>query len=107
MAGEGDRQDRKEATRLFVAAAVALILLVLMGFAGLTYFTGMMGEADPFSAGLGLKNAALISFAVSFVAILVMAVVSGGDAIFGELPFTIAGFLIFFVIFWLMIAWIF
>ncbi|MGK2922667.1 MAG: hypothetical protein ACSLE4_07755 [Methyloceanibacter sp.] len=107
MAGEGDRQDRKEATRLFVAAAVALILLVLMGFAGLTYFTGMMGEADPFSAGLGLKNAALISFAVSFAAILVMAVVSGGDAIFGELPFTIAGFLIFFVIFWLMIAWIF
>jgi hypothetical protein len=78
-----------------------------MGFAGLTYFTGIMGEADPFSAGLGLKNAALISFAVSFVAILVMAVVSGGDAIFGELPFTIAGFLIFFVIFWLMIAWIF
>lgn len=107
MAGEGDRQDRKEATRLFVAAAVALILLVLMGFAGLTYFTGMMGDSDPFSAGLGLKNAALISFAVSFVAILVMAVVSGGDAIFGELPFTIAGFLIFFVIFWLMIAWIF
>lgn len=107
MAGEGDRQDRKEATRLFVAAAIALILLVVMGFAGLYYFTGMMGEADPFSAGLGLKNAALISFAVSFVAILVMAVVSGGDAIFGELPFTIAGFLIFFVIFWLMIAWIF
>ena len=107
MAGEGDRQDRKEATRLFVAAAVALILLVLMGLAGLYYFTGMMGDSDPFSAGLGLKNAALISFAVSFVAILVMAVVSGGDAIFGELPFTIAGFLIFFVIFWLMIAWIF
>jgi len=107
MAGEGDRQDRKEATRLFVAAAVALILLVVMGFAGLAYFTEIMGDSDPFSAGLGLKNAALISFAVSFVAILVMAVVSGGDAIFGELPFTIAGFLIFFVIFWLMIAWIF
>jgi hypothetical protein len=39
--------------------------------------------------------------------VLVMTIVSGGDAIFGELPFTIAGFLIFFVIFWLMIAWIF
>jgi len=39
--------------------------------------------------------------------ILVMTIVSGGDAIFGELPFTLAGFLIFFVIFWLMIAWIF
>ena len=105
MVGEGDRQDRKEATRLFVAAAVALILLVLMGVAGLYYFTEVMG--DPFSAGRGLKNAALISFAVSFVAILVMVVVSGGDAIFGELPFTIIGFLLFFVIFWLMIAWIF
>ena len=46
-------------------------------------------------------------FSFSFVLILVMAVVSGGDAIFGELPFTVLGFLIFFVIFWLMIAWIF
>ena len=66
-----------------------------------------MAPSDPFSAGLGLKDAALISFGVSFVLILVMAVASGGDAIFGELPFTILGFLIFFVIFWLMIAWIF
>jgi hypothetical protein len=66
-----------------------------------------MGSSDPFSGGLGLKNAALISFGVSFAAILVMTVVSGGDAILGELPFTIAGFLIFFVVFWLMIAWIF
>jgi hypothetical protein len=107
MAGEGDRQDRREATKLFVAAAVALILLVATGAAGLYYVTTMMGEADPFSEGLGLKNAALISFAVSFVAILVMTVVSGGDAIFGELPFTIMGFLLFFVVFWLMIAWIF
>jgi hypothetical protein len=107
MAGDGDRRDRQEATRLFVAAAVALIILVALGAGGLYYFTEMLGSADPFSEGLGLKNAALISFAVSFVAILVMTVVSGGDAIFGELPFTIAGFLIFFVVFWLMIAWIF
>lgn len=105
--GEGDRQDRKEATRLLVAAAVALVLLVLLGFGGLYYAGVMMSGADPFSAGLGLKSAALISFAVSFATILVMAVVSGGDAILGELPFTIVGFLIFFVIFWLMIAWIF
>jgi len=107
MAGDADRQDRKDATRLFVAAAVALVLLAAMGAAGLYYVTTMMGESDPFAQGLGLKNAALISFGVSFAAILVMTVVSGGDAIFGELPFTIIGFLIFFVVFWLMIAWIF
>jgi hypothetical protein len=107
MVGKEDRRDRQEATRLFVAAAIALILLVAIGAGGLYYFTEVMGSSDPFAAGLGLKNAALISFGVSFVAILIMTVVSGGDAIFGELPFTIAGFLIFFVVFWLMIAWIF
>jgi hypothetical protein len=106
MPSAGDRRDRNEALRLFVAAAIALLLLIVVGGAGLYYVIGL-GASDPFSAGLGLKDAALISFGVSFVLILVMAVVSGGDAIFGELPFTILGFLIFFVIFWLMIAWIF
>jgi hypothetical protein len=105
MPSAGDRQERNEALRLLIAASIALILLIVIGGAGLYYLLGV--ESDPFSQGLGLKNAALISFGVSFVAILIMAVVSGGDAIFGELPFTIAGFLIFFVIFWLMIAWIF
>ena len=106
MPSLGDRRERNEALRLFIAAAMALLLLIVVGGAGFYYIMGI-GDADPFSAGLGLKTAALISFGVSFVAILIMAVVSGGDAIFGELPFTIAGFLIFFVIFWLMIAWIF
>jgi len=106
MPSAGDRQDRNEALRLFVVAAIALVLLILVAGAGLYYLIGL-GADDPFSAGIGLKDAALVSFGVSFVLILVMAVVSGGDAIFGELPFTILGFLIFFVIFWLMIAWIF
>jgi hypothetical protein len=106
MPSAHDDRDRKEAARLLLAAAVAILLLIVIGGAGL-YFIAGLGESDPFSAGLGLKNAALISFGVSLAVILVMAIVSGGDAIFGELPFTIAGFLIFFVIFWLMIAWIF
>lgn len=106
MPSTTDRHERKEALRLLVVAAAALLLLIAIGGAGFYYLVGL-GALDPFSAGLGLKDAALISFAVSFVVILVMAVVSGGDAIFGELPFTILGFLIFFLIFWLMIAWIF
>jgi hypothetical protein len=105
MPSAGDRQDRKEALRLFVVAAIALLLLVLIAGAGFYYLVGF--GSDPFAPGVGLKNAALVSFGVSTVLILVMAVVSGGDAIFGELPFTVLGFLIFFVIFWLMIAWIF
>lgn len=101
-----DRRDRQEATRLVAAAAAAILLLLIIAGAGLYYLVGL-GESDPFAPGLGLKNAAIVSFAVSLVVILLMAVVSAGDAIFGELPFTIVGFLIFFVIFWLMIAWIF
>jgi hypothetical protein len=106
MPGPSDRRERNEALRLLVAATAGILLLVVIGGAGLYYLIGL-GDADPFSAGLGLKTAALISFGVSLVVIVVMAVISGGDAIFGELPFTVLGFLIFFVIFWLMIAWIF
>ena len=107
MPSAEDKRDRKEATRMFAAAGIALVLLILIGAAGFYLFTDWLGASDPFSAGLGLKGAALVAFAVSFVAILVMTVVSGGDAVFGELPFTILGFLIFFVIFWLLTAWIF
>lgn len=106
MPSESDRRDRKEALRLLAAALTALLLLVLIAGAGAYYLFGL-NASDPFAPGLGLKDAAVISFAVSLVVILVMAVVSGGDAILGELPFTILGFLIFFVVFWLMIAWIF
>jgi hypothetical protein len=106
MPSPQDERDRKEAARLLLAAAIAILLLIVIGAVGIYFITGL-GDGDPFSAGLGLKGAAIVSFGVSLVLILVMAIVSGGDAIFGELPFTIAGFLIFFVIFWLMIAWIF
>ncbi len=106
MPSSHDQRDRNEATRLVLAAAIAVLLLIVIVGVGIYLIMGL-GASDPFSPGLGLKSAAIVSFGVSLVVILVMAVVSGGDAIFGELPFTIAGFLIFFVIFWLMIAWIF
>ncbi len=106
MARPSDKRERNEALRLLVAATSGILLLIIIGGAGL-YYLGGLGGGDPFSEGLGLKDAALIAFGVSFAVIVVMAVVSGGDAIFGELPFTILGFLIFFVVFWLMIAWIF
>ena len=86
MPSAHDDRDHKE-TRLLLAAAVALILLVAIVWGGIYYFVEYANFSDPFAAGLGLKNAALISFGVSLAVILVMAVVSGGDAIFGELPF--------------------
>ena len=106
MPGSHDRRDRFEASRLLLAAMIAVLLLIAIVAAGI-YFVGLLGDSDPFSPGLGLKDAAFISFGVSLAMILIMTLVSGVDAILGELPFTIAGFLVFFVIFWLMIAWIF
>jgi hypothetical protein len=108
MAAAEDRRDRKEARQLMLAVGVAVILLALL-LGGALHFLAdwFTGPGNPFSGGLGLKDAALISFGVSLAVVLVMAIVSGGDAIFGELPFTIIGFLLFFVIFWLMTAWIF
>lgn len=108
MAGAEDRRDRKEARQLMLAVGAAVILLALLLGGALYLLTDWFtGPGNPFSDGLGLKDAALISFGVSLAVILVMTIVSGGDAIFGELPFTIIGFLLFFVIFWLMTAWIF
>jgi hypothetical protein len=107
MLSAHDHRDRREATRLLLAAAIALIVLVAIVWVGIYFFVEYANFSDPFSEGLGLKTAALIAFGVSLAVILAMTIVPGGDAIFGELPFTIAGFLIFFVIFWLMIAWIF
>ena len=85
MPSAHDDRDHKE-TRLLLAAAVALIPLVAIVWGGIYYFVEYANFSDPFAAGLGLKNAALISFGVSLAVILVMAVVAGGDAIFGELP---------------------
>jgi len=79
MPSAHDDRDHKE-TRLLLAAAVALILLVAIVWGGIYYFVEYANFSDPFAAGLGLKNAALISFGVSLAVILVMAVVSGGDA---------------------------
>jgi hypothetical protein len=89
MPSAHDDRDHKE-TRLLLAAAVALLVAIVWG--GIYYFVEYANFSDPFAAGLGLKNAALISFDVSLAVILVMAVVSGGDAIFGELPSPSQGF---------------
>jgi len=48
----------------------------------------------------------VISFLVTLVVIVVMAFVAG-EGLLGELQYMIAGFAGFFVVLWLLIAWIF
>lgn len=104
MTGEADRKDRNEARR------IAIVLVVLVGLLALAAFMmlPMIGEfaATQLSPGLGMRDAAVIAF---FITVLLMVVLAfaAGDGLLGELQFVLAGFFLFFVIIWLMIAWIF
>lgn len=56
--------------------------------------------------GVGLRDAALISFVVTFLTLVVFAL-AAGDGLLGEIQFMLLGFFAFFAILWLLIAWIF
>lgn len=109
MAGPSDRDDRRESVRMAVAVAVAIVVLIAAGIVAAALFVDAFAEwsTATFEDGLGLKTAAIIAAVVSLVAIVLLTVVSGGDAILGELPFTLVGFFLFFLFFWLMTAWVF
>lgn len=108
MPGGSDREDRNEALRLFIAVVGAMAVLVLGLIAGGYFlFDWFAALSGPFEDGLGLRRAAIIAAIVSFLVAIVLTLVSGGGALIGELPFVIIGFFLFFVFFWLMLAWIF
>jgi len=79
---------------LFVAASV-LIAPMASDF-----------NANYFSEGVGLKDAAVISFFVTTLLMVVLAL-AAGDGLLGELQFMIGAFVSFFVVIWLLVAWIF
>ena len=80
---------------LLLGAATAMMLPLVAGFID-----------QHFTPGLDLRNAAVIAFFVT-VATLVVFAFAAGDGLLGELQFILGGFVSFFLIFWLFIAWIF
>ncbi len=104
MVGEFDKKDKKESKKM----AIAMISLVLLLFAALALMLPELTEMMDlhFSPGLGLKDAAVISFFVTIVLLILFAVASG-DGLLGELQFILGSFFLFFVIIWLSLAWIF
>lgn len=101
---DNDRRDRREAIRIAVGllaiAAVVAIVAVLAAPVVQVFF------AESLAPGLGVKTAFAWGFALTFVVFVVFAVVAG-DGVIGELPIILAGFLAFWAIFSLTIAWIF
>ncbi len=104
MAGDSDSKDRREART--VAIAIVVLLVLLLGVAVL--LLPQLAEISRVSLepGLGLKDAAVISFFVT-IALMVVFAIAAGDGFIGEIQFMLAGFASFFVIIWLMLAWIF
>lgn len=97
-------KDQQEAIKIVAGISVALLILVGLLVFILPEATGIMHES--LEPGLGLKDAAVIAFALTVVIFIVFAVVAG-DGLIGELQFMIGGFSGFFVFLWLMLAWVF
>jgi hypothetical protein len=101
MSDRRDIEDRKLTTRMFLGilatAVVAGVILMAVVVPAIT---------EAVAPGIGLRTAAIIAFCLTLVVIVVMAI-AAGDGLLGEIQFMLAAFGSFFVISWLMIAWIF
>ncbi len=96
--------DRQQFLKI---GGLLLGLLLLLGAATAMMMPLVAGFIDQhFTPGLDLRNAAVIAFFVT-VATLVVFAFAAGDGLLGELQFILGGFVSFFLIFWLFIAWIF
>ena len=101
---EGGRRDRREAVRIAVGL---LLLVIVLGVAAV--LAGPMLQAifyDALEPGLGTRTAFVWGFGLTFALFIVFAIVAG-DGVIGELPIMLGGFLAFWAIFSLSIAWIF
>jgi hypothetical protein len=104
MIGSSDLKDRDDSRKILLSLIVLFIVLTLSVIFIFPSFLQIISTST--SAGLGLKDSAVVSFFVSLVLVAVLAIVSG-DGLLGEVQFVLAAFFLFFIVFWLMIAWIF
>lgn len=104
MVGETDQKDKNESRKI----AIAIVTIVLLGAIGILLLLPAFSEivSSGFAPGLGLRDSAVISFFVTLVLMMVLAV-TAGDGLVGEIQFMIGGFFAFFFIIWLMLAWLF
>lgn len=104
MTGETDRKDKDESRKI----AIVLICLVVVSALAIVLMLPALADiaAVHLSPGLDLKESAVISFFITVVLLVIFAVASG-DGLLGELQFILLGFFLFFLIIWLLLAWIF
>ncbi len=104
MAGDTGNKDEKDARTVAIALIVLVALLVIGGFFALP----MLAEFSQvyLAPGVGIKSAAVIAF-IATVLVLIIFAIASGDGLLGEIQFILVGFFAFFVVLWLLIAWVF
>lgn len=104
MTGKTGAKDKKDARAL----AVVLIVLALVLTLSAIFAMPLLAEFNTtfLAPGLGLRDAAIIAF-VATLAVLVIFALVAGDGLLGEIQFMLLGFFAFFLVLWLLIAWIF
>ena len=104
MVGELDKNDKNESRKITIALLVLLILLAVATFLMLPMLSEIV--SIHISPGLGLKDSAIISFFVTIVVMVILAI-TAGDGLLGEIQFMLGSFFLFFIIIWLLLAWVF
>ena len=104
MLGETDEKDKNETRKI----AIAIVSLVLVLAVAIFLMAPIVAElvSVHFAPGLEFRDSAVISFFVTIVIMIIFAI-SAGDGLLGEIQFILGGFFLFFVIIWLLVAWIF
>lgn len=101
---DSGQQDRTEARKV---ALMLLILVLALGMGLLLLVPATLGwVVAHLEPGLGVRPAAGIAFVMT-VLVMVLFAVAAGDGLLGELQYMLSGFFGFFVVIWLLLAWIF
>lgn len=104
MVGETDQQDRNNSRKIAIALITLMGVLFICAVLMLPAISGIVDAY--FTPGLDLKGAAILSFFIT-VAIMVVFAIASGDGLLGEIQFLLVAFFLFFIILWLLTAWIF
>ena len=104
MGDQDDRHDKREARTLAILITVLLFALVVVALWAAPIATEL--TAEHLSPGMGLKDSAIIALFATIIIMIVFAL-AAGDGLLGEVQFMLGGFFSFFVLLWLLIAWIF
>ncbi len=99
-----DVKDKNESRKLLLIFSLLIISIIIGAVLLMPALSDIL--ATHINPGIGLKSAAVIAFFVTLI-LMVILTISSGDGILGEIQFLLVGFIVFFIIIWLMIAWIF